>query len=127
MRDAGRRIAASLAIIGGATALVSAVAALLLGSSVLRAVATGLYLVGSFFIVLGTFAGIRGPLRSSGADEQRGSTFGGLLGLGILGGRVRNATRDERVDAISTAWLFLGLGVALVLLGVAVDDRTGFR
>ncbi len=125
MRGAARRIGASAAVIGGLTALVSAVAGLLLGTPVGRAVANGLYVVGSFLIVLGVFAGLRGPLRSEDGGEERGSSFAGLLGLRIFGGKIRTATGDERADAIGTAWLFLGLGVLLVVVGVAVDDRAG--
>lgn len=126
MRGAARRIGASAGVIGGLTALVSAIAGLLLGTSVVRAVANGLYVVGCFLIVLGVFAGLRGPLRPGAESEERGSSFAGLLGLGIFGGTIRNATGDERADAIGTAWLFLGLGALLVVVGVAVDDRAGF-
>lgn len=126
MGAAARRIGVSAGVIGGLTALVSAVVGLLLGAPVGRALANGLYLVGSFLILLGVFAGLRGPLRSTaGHDERGGSVSGGLFGLGIFGGRIRNATGDERSDAIGTAWLFLGLGMLLVVVGVAVDDRAG--
>jgi hypothetical protein len=125
VREAARRIGASAGVIGGLTALVSAIAGLLLGTPVGRAVANGLYVVGCFLIVLGVFAGLRGPLRPGAEGEERGSSFAGLLGLGILGGRIRNATGEERADAIGTAWLFLGLGVLLIVAGVVVDDRAG--
>ena len=39
-------------------------------------------------------------------------------------GRMRHATSDERDDARSTTWLFLALGLVLVVVGIAVDPRT---
>ncbi len=123
MRAATRRI---LLLFGLATAAIAAVSALIglaLGSSASRAAATGLYLVGCFLIVLGVFAGVRGPLRPAG-DAEDGEPLGALLGVGIFSKGMRRATSDERDDARATAWLFLALGVVMVLVGIAVDPRT---
>ena len=106
-----------------AIAAVSALIGLALGSSAARSAATGLYLVGCFLIVLGVFAGVRGPLRPAG-DPEEGEPMGALLGVGIFSKGVRQATRDERDDARSTTWLFLALGVVMVVVGIAVDPRT---
>ncbi len=85
--------------------------------------ATGLYLVGCFLVVLGVFAGVRGPLRPSGADEDQ-EPMGALLGVGIFSKGVRKATSDERADAKATSWLFLAMGMVMIVVGIAIDPRT---
>ena len=70
------------------------------------------------------FAGVRGPLRPSGEPGEDGDAIGSLLGVGIFSKGVRTATSDERADAHSTAWLFLAMGMAMILVGIAVDPRT---
>jgi uncharacterized membrane protein HdeD (DUF308 family) len=125
VRDAARRI---VLLFGTATigiAAVSAAIGLALGSSATRSAATGLYLVGCFLVVLGVFAGVRGPLRPAGEDEDR-EPIGGVLGIGIFSKGVRHATSDERADSRATAWLFLAMGVVMILVGVAIDPRTTF-
>jgi len=120
---AARRIVLLFGIATLAIAAVSALIGLALGSSAARSAATGLYLVGCFLIVLGVFAGVRGPLRPEG-DPEDAEPLGGLLGMGIFAKGVRRATRDERDDARATAWLFLAMGVVMVLVGIALDPRT---
>ena len=124
MRAAARRIAVLVAAVVLLTVAVSALVGLLLGSSLDRAVSTGLYLVGCFLIVLGFFAGVRGPLRPKGSDEER-EPIGALLGVGIFATGARTSTAEERADARATSWLFIGLGFALLLSGVVVDSRVG--
>ena len=122
MRAAARRITV---LFGGAILVVAGVSSLIglaLGSSVSRSAATGLYLVGCFLVVLGVFAGIRGPLRPAAADEEL-EPMGTLLGVGIFSKGVRTATGEERSDAHSTAWLFLVLGLAMILVGMVLDPR----
>ncbi|HET9286751.1 MAG TPA: hypothetical protein VFO26_04255 [Gaiella sp.] len=124
MRAAARRI---VLLFGSAIVLIAALAAaigLALGSSAARSAATGLYLVGCFLLVLGVFAGVRGPLRPSGEPGEDGDAIGSLLGVGIFSKGVRTATSDERADAHSTAWLFLAMGMAMIIVGIAVDPRT---
>lgn len=112
-------LAAAVALVGG----VSALAGVVLDASVLRSAATGLYVVGSFLLVLGVFNGLRGPVRPKGADEDR-EAVGGLLGVGIFSGGIRTATEDERADARATTWLFLALGIGMIVVGVVLDPRT---
>lgn len=95
----------------------------LLGADALRSAATGLYLVGSFLIVLGVFTGLRGPVRPRGREEDQ-QPLGGLLGFGIFTTGMRTATSDERADARSTTWLFLIVGLAMIAAGVLLDPRT---
>ena len=125
MRAAARRIVvlfgSAVLVIG----LVSGLIGLAVGSSVSRGSATGLYLVGCFLIVLGVFAGVRGPLRPAGSEEEDDDALGSLLGVGIFSKGVRSATSDERADARATAWLFLAMGLTMIVVGVALDPRTG--
>ena len=123
MGAVARRIALlfGLAVVGIAS--VSALIGLALDASVARSAATGLYLVGCFLIVLGVFAGVRGPLRPAGSEEE-GDALGSLLGVGIFSKGVRSATSDERADARATAWLFLAMGLTMILVGIALDPRT---
>jgi len=127
VRSAARRIAILVAALGGITALVSLVAGALLDTELSRALATGFYVVGCFLIVLGFFSGVRGPLRPRGSnDGDEPDAVGGLFGIGISGRGVRQATEEERSDSLATAWLFLGMGAAMIALGVIADSRVGF-
>ena len=114
-------------VLSGAAILVvgvgGAVLGLAFGAPASRSAATGLYIVGCFLLVLGVFNGLRGPVRPKGADEE-GEVTGGLLGMGIFAGGIRTASADERADARATTWLFLALGVAMIVAGVLVDPRT---
>jgi uncharacterized membrane protein len=105
------------------TAGCAALIGLALGGAAARSAATGLYLVGCFLVVLGVFAGVRGPLRPAG-DAEDAEPLGALLGVGIFSKGVRQATVDERDDARATSWLFLAMGIAMVVVGIAIDPRT---
>lgn len=120
---AARRLAVLLAAVAGITVGSSLLVGLAFGGSLARAVVTGLYVVGCFLLVLGVFAGVRGPLRPRGGEEGR-DALGGLFGIGVVAQGVRSATGEERQDARATAWLFFTLGLLLIVLGVAVDGRT---
>ena len=112
-----------MAIVGGvsaATLAVSLLGGLALGSGPGRAVATGFYVVGAFFIVVGVFSGIRGPVRPAKTDEEGAGV--GLFGIGLAARGVRSATGAERQDALVTAVLFLGLGLTLIVFGVLADS-----
>ena len=123
MRAAARRVVVLFGSALVAVAAASVLIGLAVGASAERSAATGLYLVGCFLLVLGVFAGIRGPLRPAGAEEE-GAPMGSLLGVGIFSKGVRRATGEERSDARATAWLFLALGLAMIFVGMAVDPRT---
>jgi uncharacterized membrane protein HdeD (DUF308 family) len=123
MLAATRRLAL---LIGGAiavTGLVSGAIGAALGSGLTRSATVGLYVVGCFLLVLGVFAGVRGPLRAKGTDEDR-EPLGSLFGYGLSAGGVRHATADERADARGTTWLFLVVGAAMVVAGILADPRT---
>jgi hypothetical protein len=109
---AARRFFTLLAGIAGATVVVSLLLGLVLGVSADRAISVGLDGVGAFFLVAGFFIGNRGParLKDEGARPLEGR-------------RVRWATREERVIALNDSAIFVSVGFALIVLGVAIDSR----
>ena len=120
MRSALRRLAlllASTAVVVGAAGALLGLAA---GSPLARAVSVAYYVAGAALLVLGFFAGNRGPLRGRVRDEDE-PVAPGLFGVGIALRGARRATGDEQRDTVATAGIFLGLGVWLILLGVAAD------
>ena len=114
-RAAVRRFLVLLAGIAGLTGLLSILGGLLGGGSVDRAVAVGFYLVGSFMLIAGFFIGNRGPVRPKGVGPM------------FFGSRImRWATPLEREESLNESALFVALGFVLILIGVAVDSRSGF-
>jgi hypothetical protein len=105
-------------VIGGATAVISIALGLLLGASIPRSLAVGFYLVGSFLLLAGFFFGNRGPVRPHGEADAPG---GPLFRPG--GRRLRWATREEHEEAINSSALYVVLGLLLILLGIASDNR----
>ena len=94
------------------TATLSIVGGLLGGGSLLRAVAIGFYLVGSFFLIAGFFVGNRGPVRAKG------------VGVQLFGSRfMRWATPLEREESLNESALYVVLGFALILIGIAADTQ----
>jgi len=112
-----RRLALLIVGVGVGTLVVSILLGLLFGASLPRAIALGYYLVGSFLLLAGFFFGNRGPVRPRG-DSDVG---GGLLLRG--GRRVRWATRDEQTEAINYSALYVVLGLVLIFLGLASDNK----
>jgi hypothetical protein len=112
-----RRFAQFLVVIGGGTAILSALFGLLIGASVLRSIAVGFYLIGSFLLLVGFLFGNRGPVRPKGEDT------GGDVFFGFGSRRLRWATREEQEEAINTSAVFLPIGLVLIVLGVASDTR----
>lgn len=102
----------------GLGALAAAVGAAV-GASVERSVSVTYYVVGAFLLVLGFFAGTRGPLRPRHAEETEAVT--GLFGVGLAMRGARRATHGEQQDSLATAGIFLAVGIWLILLGVLVD------
>lgn len=112
LRAAARRFLTLLAAIAGATIVVSLLLGLALGASADRAISVGLDVVGAFLLVAGFFIGNRGPARLK-EEEPRP----------LEGRRVRWATREERVIALNDSAIFVSIGFALILLGLAIDSR----
>ena len=63
LRDAARRFGLLLGGTAGGTAVFALLIGLALGAGVSRSISIGFYLVGSFLLILGFFAGNRGPVR----------------------------------------------------------------
>ena len=115
-----RRILALVAAVSTATVVLSLVAGLAVGAAVGRAVATGCYVVGAFFLLAGVAIGSRGPVRPKPATDREPALT--LFGLGVGARGVRPATDEERRDAIALTWVFLALGLALIVFGVLADS-----
>jgi hypothetical protein len=93
------------------TALVSLIAAFMLGAHVTRSLALGFYIVGAVLLIGGFFVGNRGPVRAKRNQP-----------IPIFGTRfVRWATADELDETINTSAVYVSLGFALILLGVLAD------
>ena len=114
-----RRLAVLLASTAVGLGAVAALFALASGASLERALSVTYYLVGSFLIVLGFFAGNRGPLRTRISDEEE--PISGMFGTGLAVRGARRATQGEYQDALATAAIFLSVGAWLILLGVVAD------
>src|SRR5947207_14830148 len=111
-----RRFALLVVAVGGGTVVVSIVFGLLLGASRPRVIGLGYYLVGSFLLLAGFFFGNRGPVRPRGDSDAGG-------GMILRGRRVRWATRDEQAEAINYSALYVVLGLVLIFLGLASDNK----
>jgi hypothetical protein len=111
---AARRFLALLALAAGTTTAGALLFALLGGFGLSRAISLGFYLVGCFLVIAGFFMGNRGPVRAK--DERPGFLF-------LPSHRRRWATRDENEAAINDSAIFVTLGFALIILGVAADSR----
>ncbi len=89
------------------------------GASVDRSISIAFYIVGAFLLVLGFFAGTRGPFRPRAAEESDAVT--GMFGVGMAMRGARRATSVEHQDSVATAGIFLAVGVWLIFLGVVID------
>ena len=112
LRAALRRFLILLAGLAGLTATFSVLGSLLAGGSVTRALAVGFYLVGSFMLIAGFFVGNRGPVRPKGTGTP-------LFGVRMMCW----ATPLEREETINESALYVVLGFALILIGVAADSH----
>jgi hypothetical protein len=112
-----RRFGTLLVFSAAGTAALSVVLGLLLGASLSRALSVGFYLVGCLFLISGFFVGNRGPVRATTeAGEPSPIPF-------ISRRSLRWATADEREDSLNFSALFVALGIAMLVIGVAVDSR----
>jgi hypothetical protein len=114
---AARRFGVLLVALVLTTGLVSLLIGLLAGASAGRSISIGYYLVGSAILILGFFAGNRGPVR------QRGEHGGGGLIVPLPGRMLRWASPAEQHESISLSAIFISLGFALIVLGVVADTR----
>ena len=113
-----RRLALLIGVVGVGTLVVSVLFGLLLGASLPRSIALGYYLVGCFLLLAGFFFGNRGPVRPRGDADTGGGIF-----FRPSGRRVRWATREEHEEAINYSAVYVILGLVLIFLGIASDNR----
>ena len=99
--------------LGGGTAAIALLLALLAGWSVQRVVSVAFDLVGVFFLLVGFFVGNRGPVRLKG--EASVPLFGQR--------RMRWATTSEREETLSDSAVFVSVGLSMILIGIAIDTR----
>ena len=112
MIAAARRLALVLLVVFGLTIVISFVVGWLLGAEAQRSVSLGLDMVGIFFLVIGFFVGMRGPVRLGGSDMP-----------GAARRAARLADPDERVETINVSALLVTVGFVLVFVGLALDPR----
>jgi hypothetical protein len=111
-----RRLAVLIVLAGAVTAAGSIVLGLLFGSSVTRSLTLGFYLAGCFLMVLGFFAGNRGPARVK-SEAPGHATFPFTMG----GRTLRWASAGEQHETINNSAIFISLGLILVVIGLFVD------
>jgi hypothetical protein len=100
-------------------AVLSLAAGLLLGSGPRRSISVGLYGVGSLFIVVGVFYGVRPPVRTSGGGGSPG-IFGSLA---AGGGIARWADKEDIEESLGLSAVFVTIGLLLIVVGAAIDPR----
>jgi len=111
-----RRFIVLLVVVAGGTALISLVLGLLFGAGVSRSVSLGFYGVGSVLLIMGFFVGNRGPTRI------KGDPGGGLFGF-ARDRKIRWASGDEQHESLNLSFVFVAVGVFLIVLGVITDNR----
>jgi hypothetical protein len=108
-----RRFIVILAVLAGITAAGAWILTELAGWNANRVIASAFDLVGSFLLVIGFVVGNRGPARLKGEG-----------GMPFFGPRhVRWADADEREAAMADSAVFVSVGVAMIIIGIAIDSR----
>ena len=108
-----RRFVLLVVVVATGTTLVSLALGLLFGAGVSRSISLGFYGVGSIILILGFFAGNRGPARVKGEP-----------GVGLIRSRpVRWASGTEQSESINLSFVFVALGALLIVFGVLADTR----
>jgi hypothetical protein len=113
-----RRLALLVLLGAAVTSVGSLLLGLLLGASVARSLTVGFYLTGAFLMVLGFFAGNRGPARVK-SETPGPATFP----FAFAGRRLRWATASEQHESINSSAIFISLGLILVLIGLLIDPQ----
>jgi hypothetical protein len=113
-----RRLGVLVLLGAGLTAVFSLLLGLILGASVERSLTLGFYLVGCFLMLVGFFAGNRGPARVK--SEAPGAA---VFPFTFSGRRLRWATPGEQQETINNSAVFVTLGLILVVIGLLIDPR----
>jgi hypothetical protein len=104
-----RDLTIGLVAVCGFTAVASLAVGFVAGLPARRALSGGFMLVGSLVFTAGAVVGLRDPARSRELRAARGASAGGPASW---------------TEALHLSALLVGLGLGLVLLGVALDPRT---
>ncbi len=100
IRHGLRRLVIVVGLAVGLTGVVSLLLGLLTGAATLRSLSLGYMLFGSLVMIVGLGAGLRGWSPNSGDGADSGS------------------------ERIAASGILIGIGAALVLLGIGLDPRT---
>ena len=111
-----RRFVLLFAVVAAGTAAVSLAIGALFGAGVSRSISLGFYGIGSFLLIAGFFVGNRGPVRVKG--DPGFALFGAFKDR-----RIRWATGSEQAESLNLSFVFVALGVLLIVLGVIADTR----
>jgi hypothetical protein len=108
-----RTLGIAIACVLAATALLSLLIGAAADVSALRAVSGGYLLVGSLLFIAGALVGLRDPARA----RERGRRLSGRDATGGL---------SSWSEAFHLSALLVGLGIGLVLIGIALSPRASF-
>jgi hypothetical protein len=112
LRAAARRFLVLLGATAAAVAVLAIGVGAALGASLNRSLANGFEAFGCLLLLLGFFVGNRGPVRPKGdAVPFFGPRF------------LRWATPEEHKSTIAESAIFIVLGLLLVAIGLAIDNR----
>ena len=111
-----RRFVMLFLVVAAGTLLVSIAIGTLAGAGISRSVSVGFYIVGSFLLIFGFFAGNRGPVR------VKGDPGFGMFGV-FRNRRLRWASGSEQSESLNLSFVFVALGVLLIVVGVITDTR----
>jgi UPF0716 family protein affecting phage T7 exclusion len=111
-----RRFVILFISIAAGTAGIAAAFGALLGAGLSRSVSLGFYGVGAFLLIAGFFAGNRGPVRVKGEPGF------GLFGM-FRNRQLRWASGTEQTESLNLSFVFVVIGVLLIILGVVTDTR----
>ena len=114
-RGAVARLALLLLAASGCILVVTVPVGLFTSIGLDRAISLGFYGLGAFLVILGFLSSSRGALRSDN-DHSHETTLRRER-------RLRRATVEELHDSMNGAAVVIGIGLALLALGVIIDSR----
>ncbi|MEP6976767.1 MAG: hypothetical protein ABI948_01800 [Thermoleophilia bacterium] len=118
IRAAVVRFTGLLVAISLGTVLLSVAVGFGNGSSALRSMSVGFYVVGSVLLLFGFFVANRGPVRPQPNDPGVG-----LVGPLFQTRMLRWATAEDVGESLNMSAVFVALGLVLIILGAATDTR----
>src|SRR4051812_39043964 len=113
LRAALRRFALLVLCVSAAVTMLSLAVGALAGASTARSLSLGFDLAGAFTLLIGFFAGNRGPIRI--CSETATAIFGQRL--------IRWASPAEREETLNFSAVLVTLGFVLILIGLSLDPR----